>query len=261
MQIIIPMTGYGSRFVAAGYSPLKPMIPVQGVPIIEWIIRGMYNPDKDNFLLVCRKDHFSSGKLNTKYLMSLAKNVSIEMIEDWSKLGPVYDILRVKDSILDSEPCIVNYCDFYAPWNWELSKKKLIDRTCDGAIIAFTGFHPCLIPKKNVYASCLCDEFDNLIEIKEKYCFTENKFDGKHSTGTYFFRTGALLKQYYKRAVDEKALLKGEYYASLPYNYLVEDGLKVWVPSLDDFFFTWGTPEDLEDFEYWIGEIKGWARK
>ena len=30
MQIIIPMTGYGSRFVAAGYKELKPFIKIQG---------------------------------------------------------------------------------------------------------------------------------------------------------------------------------------------------------------------------------------
>lgn len=39
MQIIIPMTGYGSRFVAAGYKELKPFIQVMGHPIIEWIVK------------------------------------------------------------------------------------------------------------------------------------------------------------------------------------------------------------------------------
>ena len=41
MQIIIPMTGYGSRFVAAGYKDLKPFIPIMGHPIIEWIVKRM----------------------------------------------------------------------------------------------------------------------------------------------------------------------------------------------------------------------------
>lgn len=50
MQIIIPMTGYGSRFVAAGYQELKPFIRVQGRPILEWIVKGMY-PGESNFLL------------------------------------------------------------------------------------------------------------------------------------------------------------------------------------------------------------------
>lgn len=53
MQIIIPMTGYGSRFVAAGYQELKPFIRVQGRPILEWIVKGMY-PGESNFLFICR---------------------------------------------------------------------------------------------------------------------------------------------------------------------------------------------------------------
>ena len=41
MKIIIPMTGYGSRFAAAGYKELKPFIEVQGRPILQWIVEGM----------------------------------------------------------------------------------------------------------------------------------------------------------------------------------------------------------------------------
>ena len=49
MKIIIPMTGYGSRFVVAGYKDLKPFIKVQGKPMIEWIVKGMY-PNEKKFL-------------------------------------------------------------------------------------------------------------------------------------------------------------------------------------------------------------------
>jgi len=45
MNIIIPMTGYGSRFVAAGYKDLKPFIPVMDIPIVEWIVKRMYPAD------------------------------------------------------------------------------------------------------------------------------------------------------------------------------------------------------------------------
>lgn len=50
MQIIIPMTGYGSRFVAAGYKDLKPFIPIMGHPIIEWIVKRMYPQEKILFI-------------------------------------------------------------------------------------------------------------------------------------------------------------------------------------------------------------------
>lgn len=260
MKVIIPMTGFGSRFVAAGYQELKPMIPVLGKPMIEWIVKGMYDAQKDHFLFVCREEHFSNHSLDENYLRSLAKYVEIASIREWVKLGPVYDILQADNFIDDEEPCVVNYCDFYAPWNWGEAKKALSERGCEGAVVAFTGFQPCLVPEKNVYASCLCDENDDLIEIREKYCFTQDKFLGKHSTGTYYFKTGALLKRYYKRTVDEKMMLNGEYYASLPYNFLVADGLKVWVPVFGKHFYTWGTPEDLQEFIFWTNMVKGWGK-
>lgn len=260
MQIIIPMTGYGSRFVAAGYDDLKPMIKVQGIPAIEWITKGMFDPEHDHFIYVCRAEHFESRKLDETYLRSLASNVDVLTVQEWIKLGPVYDILRVCNAIDDNEPCIVNYCDFYAPWDWQEAKQQLAERGCDGAVIAFTGFQPCLVPKANVYASCLCDENDNLIEIREKYCFCEDKFKGRHSTGTYYFKSGELLKYYFQRAVEQKAMTKGEYYASLPYNFLVADGRKVWVPVFGDHFYTWGTPRDMEEFEFWVNTVKRWAQ-
>ena len=77
MNVIIPMTGYGSRFVAAGYSTLKPVIKVQGIPAVEWIIKGMFDAENDHFLLVCREEHFANHQLDEGYLGSLAKNVNI----------------------------------------------------------------------------------------------------------------------------------------------------------------------------------------
>ena len=60
MNVIIPMTGYGSRFVAAGYRELKPFITIMGKPIIEWIVKGMY-PEDVNFIFVCRAEHFKEN--------------------------------------------------------------------------------------------------------------------------------------------------------------------------------------------------------
>ncbi len=59
MKIIIPMTGYGSRFAAAGYKELKPFIEVQGRPILQWIVEGMYHGEKD-ILFVCRQEHLDT---------------------------------------------------------------------------------------------------------------------------------------------------------------------------------------------------------
>ena len=55
MQIIIPMTGLGSRFINAGYKTIKPLIIVEGKPIIEHVI-NLY-PWEDDFLFIVREEH------------------------------------------------------------------------------------------------------------------------------------------------------------------------------------------------------------
>ena len=256
MQVIIPMTGYGSRFVAAGYKDLKPFIKVQDKPIIEWIVKGMY-PGETNIIFVCRQEHLDSIDGMDDYLMKLCPTARIHAIKDWVKLGPVYDVLQASELIDDDEPAIINYCDFFMVWDYEKFKKDVADRGCEGCVPCYTGFHPHLLPEINLYASCKTDEDDNLIEIREKYSFEEDKTKAKHSPGNYYFKTGALLKKYCQKLVDSGETLKGEYYASLPYNNMVKDGLKVWVPTEIPYFCQWGTPEDMAEFNYWVDTIKG----
>lgn len=256
MQIIIPMTGYGSRFVAAGYKDLKPFIPVLGKPIIEWIVKKMY-PGEKNIIFVCRQEHLDQIPYMRDLLIELAPKAKIAVIDDWVKKGPVYDVLRIADDIDDDEPSIINYCDFYMSWDWEKFKRDVMERNCDGCIPCYTGFHPHLIPEANLYASCRTDEEDNLVEIREKYSFEQDKTKGKHSPGVYYFKDGKTLKIYCQRMVDAGVKLNGEFYASLPYNFMVQDGRKVWVPTNVEYFCQWGTPEDLQEFLYWMDIIRG----
>lgn len=259
MQIIIPMTGYGSRFVAAGYKELKPFIPVMGKPIIEWIVKRMY-PGEKNIIFVCRQKHLEQIPEMREQLMRLVPTAKVAAIQDWVKKGPVYDVLRVSDMITDSEPSIINYCDFYMTWNWEQFKKDVAACGCDGCIPCYTGFHPHLLPEANLYASCRTDAEGSLLEIREKYSFESDKSRGKHSPGVYYFKDGKTLKTYCQKMVDAGVTLNGEFYASLPYNFMVRDGLSVWVPTNVDYFCQWGTPEDLEEFVWWMDIVRGIER-
>lgn len=256
MQIIIPMTGYGSRFVAAGYKELKPFIPVLGKPIIEWIVKRMY-PDEKNIIFICRQEHLDQDAEMRGRLMALAPTAKIVAIQDWVKKGPVFDVMRAAEEIDDHEPSIINYCDFYMSWDYAQFKRAVTERGCDGCIPCYTGFHPHLLPEINLYASCKTDAEDNLIEIREKYSFEQDKTKAKHSPGVYYFKDGKTMKKYCQKMIDAGVTLKDEYYASLPYNFMVKDGMKVWVPTNVKYFCQWGTPEDMKEFNYWMSVVKG----
>ncbi len=263
MNVIIPMTGYGSRFVAAGYKELKPFIKVMGRPVIEWIVKEMY-PSEVTIIFVCRGEHLKSDPSMAERLLALAPEAKIVSIEDWVKKGPVYDVLRgyrellAKHDIDAEEPCIINYCDFYMHWDYAAFMREAARRNCDGAVPCYSGFHPNLLPEKNYYASCLTDDEDNLIEIREKYSFEKDKTKAKHSPGVYYFKSGRIMEKYCQILTEhEECAINGEYYASLPYNFMVQDGLKVWIPVNAAYFCQWGTPEDMQEFVYWTDLMRG----
>jgi NDP-sugar pyrophosphorylase family protein len=251
MQLVIPMSGLGSRFVAAGYKNPKPLIEVNGRRILSWVMRSM---PEQNITLICREEHIENTDM-AGVLAEIAPQASVSVIEG-HKLGPVYAVTQAFDLIDDEEPVIVSYCDYYMQWDYEAFKRQAIERGCDGAIPCYTGFHPHLIPAKNLYASCLVGENEQLIEIREKYSFEQDKTFASHSPGAYYFKNGAILKKYFRKMLERDIALNGEFYCSLVYNLLSEDGLDVWVPNIVDKFCQWGTPEDLHEYEYWIKTIK-----
>ena len=139
MNVIIPMTGYGSRFVAAGYQELKPFIRVLGRPVIEWIVKDMYPADV-NIIFICRGEHLQNDLSMRERLLSLVPSAKIVSIEDWVKKGPVYDVLRGYRELLANggidakEPCIINYCDFFMHWDYNAFAAEAAARDCDGAV-------------------------------------------------------------------------------------------------------------------------------
>lgn len=253
MQIIIPMSGLGSRFIAAGYKEPKPLIKVQGRPIIEWVLKMF--PKETDITFICRDEHLEKTNMR-ETLEKLAPTANIISIKGHRK-GPVYAVAQVAETIDDNRPALISYCDYYMHWDYEDFKTKATNRQCAGAIPCYTGFHPNLIPEKNLYASCNIDKNDNLIEIKEKFSFTKDKTQSLHSPGVYYFQTGAIVKKYFQMIMDEDINLGGEYYASLVYNLMVRDGLDVWVPANVPHFCQWGTPEDLKEYLFWTNTLKG----
>lgn len=55
MHIVIPLSGIGKRFIEAGYSDPKPLIIVEGKPIIEHVVNLF--PNETKFTFICNDLH------------------------------------------------------------------------------------------------------------------------------------------------------------------------------------------------------------
>ncbi|GAB3938457.1 NTP transferase domain-containing protein [Mucilaginibacter myungsuensis] len=254
MQVVIPMTGEGARFKAAGYQTLKPMITVGGKPIIEYVI-DMF-PGADSYIFICREDHDQEYNFSTYFPSISPKAKVVTVSEPYLKLGPVYAALQAKHLINDNEPVMLSYCDYFMDWDFNDFTQEVERSGVDGSIVCYQGFHPHLLHEGNVYAGCRVNDQLELLEIKEKFSFEQDKTLGQHSVGAYYFRLGSLMKQYFKATMDYGEALNGEYYISLVYPLLLADGLKVGVYNKVPHFCQWGTPQDLEEFLYWQSIFK-----
>ena len=252
MQILIPMTGEGSRFKRAGYDRLKPMIKVHGVSMVEWVTRLFPGADHE-ISFICQSAHLDTLDYLRPELEKIAPHGRILEIADWTKRGPVCDILRVGQHIADDKPVMVSYCDYFMQWDYPAFRAEVLKRGCAGAVPCYSGFHPHLLPKSNLYASCKVDESDTLVEIREKFSWTEDRTLSRHSPGLYYFSSDAVMKDYAQRLVESGEDINGEYYVSLVYYAMVRDGLDVWCPVNVSKFCQWGTPEDLAEYNHWTG--------
>ena len=255
-QIIIPMSGFGERFRRKGYDIPKPLISVEGSPIIAHVL-GMF-PGEHNVILVCNEEHLDNKQYRMKEIIQEhCPHARIESIAP-HKRGPIHAVQQIESSIDPDAPTIVNYCDFTCYWSWSDFKQSVMDSQCAGAIPAYKGFHPHSLGKTN-YAY-LRESQGVVSGIREKQPWTDNRMEEYASSGTYYFANGKLMLEAFHATVQNELHVASEYYVSLAYRHLLEKNLPVTVYPLQHFM-QWGTPEDLEEYNYYSRLFKNGTKE
>jgi NDP-sugar pyrophosphorylase family protein len=238
------MSGVGKRFADAGYENIKPLIVVDGKPIIAHVV-DMF-PGENNFVFICNQNHLDSLPLRA-VLKDLVPNCRIIAIAP-HKMGPVFAVSQCFDEIDDDDEIIVNYCDFYSDWDYQDFLRDTHDRKAEGCVPSYRGFHPHMLGTDN-YAF-IKDNDRWLQAIQEKKPFSNDRMAEYASNGTYYFRHGRHVKNYFRELIEKDIQVNGEFYVSMVYNLLVADGLPVSVYEVPHML-QWGTPKDLEEYQEW----------
>ncbi|MET1413007.1 NTP transferase domain-containing protein [Roseibium sp. HPY-6] len=254
MQIVIPMSGFGERFRRAGYRLPKPLIEVEGKPIIEHVVEMF--PGEENFVFICNNDHLNNADFGMETLLKRICPTGRIVGIPAHKRGPVHAVQQAMHLLDPSEPVVVNYCDFTCFWDWHHFRKFVRTTGCDGAIPAYKGFHPHSLGTTN-YAY-MREDGGWVRDIREKQPFTDNRMNEYASSGTYYFASAELMRAAFDATVSQDLNINGEYYVSLAYRPLFEDDRQVAVYPLQHFM-QWGTPEDVEEYNVWSNAFRKMA--
>lgn len=243
MQIVVPMSGFGERFRAAGYQVPKPLIEIEGKTMVEHVIDLF--PGAERFVFVCNEEHLKVPEYRMREILTRACPRGEVVGIPQHKLGPVHAALQVVDRLDPNAPTIVNYCDFTNWWNFEDFRRFVQETDCDGALPAYKDFHPHSL-RGGVYAF-IREQGLWAYDIREKLPFTDKPMHEFASNGTYYFKSAALMERSMRECMALGLDVRGEYYASMVYKPMMDAGLKVAVYELEHFM-QWGTPSDVEDY-------------
>ena len=255
MQLVIPMSGFGERFRRAGYTTPKPLIQIEGKPLVHHVLDLF--PGVERVVFICNDEHLSNPHFRMReQLLGAHPSASVLGIAP-HKLGPVHAISAALEvGLVDlADPVVVNYCDFACRWDFDHFRRFVAESGCAGCIPCYTGFHPHMLGSTNyAYVDVNDDERGrrSLVAraIQEKEPFTPEPTREYASSGTYYFASGALLARACSDVVERELRVGGEYYVSLAYRSLLDRGDRVLVYPLEHFM-QWGTPEDLNEYRYW----------
>lgn len=246
MQIIIPMSGFGERFRRTGYSVPKPLIEIDGKPIVAHVI-DMF-PGELDFIFICNQDHLNDPDYNMESILRRYCPTGRIIGIPPHKLGPIHAVRQVENLIDPDRPVVVNYCDFTCYWDWNHFKQFVAKTACQGAIPAYKGFHPHTLGSTN-YA--YMRELNGWVQdIQEKQPYTNHRMAEYASSGTYYFATAQIMSEAFRVAIEQDLNVNDEYYVSLAYKPLLANEQSVALYPLQHFM-QWGTPEDVAEYNTW----------
>lgn len=233
MNILIPMAGEGTRFPRDSYKIPKPLIEIQGQPMIQRAVESLNLPGKYHF--VVRKDSYYDQVCSL--LHKILPDPKIISVEETTQ-GPAASCLLFKDFINNEEELVVVNCDQIMWWDSELFLSTARYYKYDGVIVTYSTTTP-----KNSYARINRNGF--VEEIKEKEVISDISLNGIHywRKGKYFVQSAESMIEQNDRAPN------GEFYVGPSYNHMVRAGLKVGIHHIPNWQHNpVGVPEDLETY-------------
>jgi len=237
LNVLIPMAGAGSRFEQAGYTFPKPLIDVEGKPMIQVVVDNL-NMDA-NYIYVVQKSHREKYNLDT--LLNLITPGCKIVETNGLTEGAACTALLAKEFINNDAPLFFANSDQFVEWDSNEFMYKMNETKADGGIVTFKAIHP-------KWSFAKVNELGLVTEVAEKNPISDNA-----TVGYYFWKHGSDFVSYAEQMIDKNIRVNNEFYVCPVFNQAIESGKEIRTFNIDKMWGL-GTPEDLN---YYLEHYKG----
>jgi len=229
LNVLIPMAGAGTRFKEVGYSFPKPLVEVDGKPMIQLVVENI--GIDANFVYVCQKEHRKKFNLDTMLNLVTSNNTIIDI--DYVTEGAACTALLAKEHIDNDNPLFFANSDQYVKWDSVEFMYTMQEKDCDGGIVTFKATHP-------KWSFAEIDENNIVKRVAEK-----DPISNDATVGFYYWKKGSDFVKYAEKMIAKNIRVNNEFYVCPVFNEAIEDGKKIIAYEADEMWGL-GTPEDLQ---------------
>ena len=231
LNVLIPMAGAGSRFESAGFTFPKPLIDVNGKPMIQVVVDNLNI--EANYIYVVQKKHREKYNLDT-LLNLITPNCKIVEVDSLTE-GAACTALMAKEYINNDYPLFFANSDQYVEWDSNEFMYKMTESECDGGIVTFKSIHP-------KWSFVKTDINGFATSVAEK-----NPISDDATVGYYYWKCGSDFVKYAEQMIENDIRVNNEFYVCPVFNEAISDGKKI---KIFESKRMWGlgTPEDLKTY-------------
>ena len=227
------MAGEGSRFAKEGYTFPKPLIDVNGKPMIQTVVENLdFNAE---YIFLVRGEHLQKYEGLEDTLQRITNGKCSIVVVDELTEGAACTALLAKEHIDNNEDLLIANSDQYieySPENFN-TMKEMTD--VDAMVYTFEAVHP-------KWSFVKTNSRGIITEVAEK-----KPISNIATCGIYWYRRGSDFVKYAEQMVEKDIRVNNEFYIAPVYNELIQDG-KTLIPFYVHSMWGIGTPEDLRAF-------------
>lgn len=238
---LMPMAGAGQRFVAAGYTVPKPLIPVAGVPMVVRAARAL--PTADQWIFVCRAEHVRQAAIDRE----LERHFSPArvLMVDRLTTGQASTCLLAAGELRPDDMLTIGACDNGMSYDPGALAACWRDGA-DAVIWTFRG-NPAVLVDPSMYGWVAVDTAGRVTGVSCKSPLSDRPMEDHAVIGTFSFRRASDFLRAAERTIALDRRVNGEFYLDVVMDQAVAEGLHVRVLEVEEYV-CWGTPSDLEAY-------------
>lgn len=230
--VLIPMAGAGTRFKNEGYKLPKPLIDVDGKPMIQRVVENLKINGK--YIFIVQKEDYEKYNLGT-ILSLLVPNCEIVQTEGLTE-GAACTTLLAKKYINTDDHLIIANSDQFVEWDSCDFIYNMISNDCDGGILTFKA-------NETKWSYAKTNALGYVSEVAEKKIISDDA-----TVGIYYWKQSFKYIKYAEQMIAKNIRTNNEFYTCPVYNEAIQDNKKIKIFPIKKMWGL-GTPEDLNFFK------------